>query len=237
MRYVKQQTTLPVQNVDDNISKSENKEKRHSVLLPNTIRSIICGPSNCGKTNVLLSMIENPNGLKFENIYIFSKSLEQEKYQYLEKIVKPIKGLGFFKFSASDDVIPPNKARPNSIFIFDDIVCDKQDNIKSYFCMGRHRGVDSFYLTQTFTRVPKHLIRDNANFIIIFKQDDLNLKHIYNDYSVACDMKYDDFRNMCNMCWRERYGFAVIDLDSDPNNGRYRKGFDCFFQPINIDEN
>lgn len=237
MRCVKQSISLPVQNVDENLENVKNHPKRHSELLPNTIRSIICGPSNCGKTNVLLSLIENPNGLKFENVYIFSKSLEQEKYKYLEKILKPIKGLGFFKFSSSDDVIPPSDAKPNSIFIFDDIICDKQDNIKNYFCMGRHRGVDSFYLTQTYTRIPKHLIRDNANFIIIFKQDDLNLKHIFNDYSVACDMKFDEFRNMCNMCWREKYGFVVIDLDSEPNNGRYRKGFDSFFQPINTCEN
>lgn len=110
------------------------------------------------------------------------------------------------------------------------MICDKQNNIKSYFCMGRHRNIDCFYLTQTFTRVPKHLIRDNTNFIILFKQDDMNLRHIYNDYAVACDMKFDEFRKMCSMCWREKYGFFVIDLESEPNNGRYRKGFDNFIQ-------
>lgn len=71
----------------------------------------------------------------------------------------------------------------------------------------------------------KHLIRDNCNFIILFRQDDLNLKHVYNDMGVACDMKFGEFRQFCLSCWREKYGFVVIDLDSDAGNGRCRKGF------------
>lgn len=214
-------------------TKKSKKRKKHSALLPDSIRCIICGPSNCGKTNVLMSLLLNANGLRFRNVYIYSKTLEQEKYKYLERILTAIDGLGYFTFSSSEDVIKPEEARPNSIFIFDDVICDKQDTIKAYFCMGRHRGIDSFYLTQTYTRVPKHLIRDNANFLILFKQDDLNLRHIYNDYAVACDMKFNIFRDMCNYCWREKYGFVVIDLDSDVSGGRYRKGFDNFLQIYN----
>jgi len=41
--------------------------------------------------------------------------------------------------------------------------------------MGRHKNMDSFYRCQTYTHIPKHLIRDNANMIIMFKQDDLNM--------------------------------------------------------------
>ena len=74
----------------------------------------------------------------------------------------------------------------------------------------------------------KHLIRDNCNFLILFRQDDMNLKHVYNDMGVACDMKFIEFRQFCLECWREKYGFVVIDLDSDVNNGRYRKGFSEF---------
>lgn len=232
MRFVKQPTSLTVRNFDLETDRGK-KVKKHGDLFPNSIRCIICGPSNCGKTNTLISLLEDPNGLRFENVYVYSKSLEQDKYKYLERILNSIDGMGFYKYSSSEEVIEPANAKPNSIFIFDDVICDKQNNIRSYFCMGRHRDVDCFYLTQTFTRVPKHLIRDNANFIILFKQDDMNLRHIYNDYSIACDMKFDEFRKMCNMCWREKYGFVVIDMDSEPNNGRYRKGFDSFVKIYN----
>lgn len=229
MHFVKQRLSLPVENIDNKF-KTKPDAKRHGPLLPNSLRCIICGPSGCGKTNSLISLIENPNGLRFENIYIFSKTLEQDKYKYLESILKPIRGMGYYTYSSNDDVIEPNKAKPNSIFIFDDVICGNQSNIRDYFCMGRHRGIDSFYLAQTYTRIPKHLIRDNANFLILFKQDETNLRHIYNDYGIACDMKFDVFRNMCNKCWSEKYGFVVIDMDSDASKGRYRKGFDHFLQ-------
>lgn len=229
MRFVKQVLDIPVRNADDSITSKKSKKRKHSNLLPNSIRCIIAGPSNCGKTNLLLSLIESENGLKFENIYIYSKTLEQDKYQYLKDLVSSINGIGYYTFSKSDGVIAPNEAKKNSIIIFDDVICDKnQENIKNYYCLGRHRGIDCFYLTQTYARVSKHLIRDNCNFLILFRQDDLNLKHIFNDIGVSCDMKFEKFRKFCLECWHDKFGFAVIDLDSDVNSGRYRKGFADF---------
>lgn len=68
-----------------------------------------------------------------------------------------------YTFNNNDDVIQTDEIKPNSIMIFDDVACDKQNNIKNYFSMGRHKNVDSFYLCQTYTRIPKHLLRDNSN--------------------------------------------------------------------------
>lgn len=233
MQFVKQRASLPIKNVDQFLLTNKKKQKiKHSALLPNSIRCIICGPSNCGKTNVVISLIEDPNGLCFENIYIFSKSLQQPKYRYLEKILRPIKGLGLYTFSDNDSVIPPEFAEPNSIFIFDDVICDKQNNIKTYFCMGRHKDIDCFYLTQSYTHIPKHLIRENANLLVLFRQDELSLRHIYNDCGVSTDMRFDRFKEICHNCWKKKYGFLVIDTESDVNNGKYRKGFDCFIKNI-----
>lgn len=237
MRFVKQPIDIPVRNIDDSISSKKKKKVRHSPLLPNTIRCIIAGPSNCGKTNLLVGLIEAENGLKFENIYIYSKTLNQDKYGYLRDILEPIDGVGFHTFSASDQVIAPNEAKPNSIFIFDDVICDKnQENMKNFYCLGRHFNTDVFYLTQTFTKFSKHLIRDNCNFLVLFKQDEMNLRHVFNDYSIACDMKFEEFCQFCFNCWREKYGFVVIDLESDANNGRYRRGFSHFLQVYKNDD-
>lgn len=223
MRLIKQHTNIKVRNLDF----TDNNEKRHGSLLPNTIRALIVGPSNCGKTNVMLSLIESPNGLIFKNIYLYSKSLYQPKYEYLRKLTSSINGMGYYTFSDNATVIPPEKAKENSIIIFDDVACDKQNNIRSYFCMGRHKHIDSFYLCQTYTRIPKHLVRDNANMLIVFKQDELNLKHIFNDH-VGSDMNFETFHTMCRECWKDKYGFLVISKDDDASNGRYRKGFNIF---------
>lgn len=229
MQFIKQHTSLPINNIDLNIqNKKKNEMQKHGSLLPNSIRCIMCGPSNCGKTNVIISLILNPNGLRFKNVYIYSRSLYQPKYAYLKKVLSKIDGMGCYTFSCNDTVIPPEKIKPHSIFIFDDVICDNQKNIQSYFCMGRHKNVDCFYLSQSYTHIPKHLIRENTNLIILFKQDQMNLRHVYNDHSIAADMSFKRFMEMCNCCWKKKYGFLVIDTESELNRGRYRKGFDEF---------
>lgn len=96
--------------------------------------------------------------------------------------------------------------------------------------MGRHKNIDSFYLTQSYSRLAKQLIPDNLNFLIILKQDLTNLKHIYDDH-VNTDFSFEKFKEMCNLCWKEKYGFLVINKDDDLNKGRFRKRFDCYIIP------
>lgn len=81
MRFIKQDKSILIRNIDS--STNSITKLRHSSLLPNSIRALIVGPSNCGKTNVMIGLLESPNGLKFENVYLYSKSLFQPKYQYL----------------------------------------------------------------------------------------------------------------------------------------------------------
>jgi len=87
--------------------------------------------------------------------------------------------------------------------------------------MSRHVNVDCFYLCQTYAKIPKHLIRNNANHLILFK-DGINLKHVYNDH-VNIDMFYEDFCELCRSYWRQKYGVLVIDTDSALTDGRYKK--------------
>jgi hypothetical protein len=232
MRLVQLKDKLPVDSVDERFEIAcgnglQSLSRRHGPLLPRSIRGLIIGPSNCGKTNIIISLLLNPKGLRFENVYIYSKSLYQPKYEYLKKVLTPIKGLGFYTFSDTTNIVEPSHAKPNSIFIFDDIMCEKQDVIRSYFSMGRHRNVDCFYLAQTYSRIPKQLVRDNANFIVMFKQDEMNLRHIFSDH-VSPDVTFQQFLDMCAKCWDNKYGFMVIDKDSELNAGRYRKGFDNY---------
>lgn len=228
MRFVRQPSAICVKNADDKTQLISKKHQcKHGNMLPNTIRGIICGPSNCGKTNVLLSLLESPHGLRFENLYVYSKSLQQPKYQYLEHLMSTIDEIGYFMFSNNSEVIPSNEVLSNSIIVFDDVACDKQNMIREYFSMGRHSNVDCFYLCQTYAKIPKHLIRDNANLLILFKQDVTNLKHVYNDH-VNTDMSYKKFCELCSKCWQHKYGFIVIDKDSSITHGRYRKGFNDF---------
>ena len=231
MDFKESDVKLPVMNFDFIVEEGK-QEKRHGSILPSSIRAIISGPSGYGKTNILLTLLIDVNGLRFENVYVYSKSLNQPKYQYLKKVPQPMDGIKYLTFSDNEEVIAPENTLPNSIMVFDDIACEKQNNVKEFFCKGRHNLVDSFYLCQSYAATPKHLVRDNVNLLILFRQDEKNLKHVYEDH-VNSDMEFEKFKNKCFECWAEgKHSFIVIDKDRDINDGRYRKGFDSFF--INI---
>lgn len=226
MKIKKQNISLPIKNHDD--LGFENKINKHGFLFGGeSKRGLIVGPSGSGKTNVILSLIEHPNGLRFKNIYLYSKSLYQPKYSYLRTLLKPVKEIGYEEFDDPKDIIGPEEIKDNSVIIFDDVASCDQNIIQKYFCFGRHKHTDCFYLCQTYSAVPKQLIRDNANLIIMFQQDVTNLKHIYDDH-VNIDMSYQDFKEICSYCWANKFEFLTIDKDCLMSSGRYRKGFDTF---------
>lgn len=73
---------------------------------------------------------------------------------------------------------------------------------------------------------------DIANLIVMFKQDDLNLRNIYDEH-VGTDMYFNEFKDMCGKCWnKSAHGFVVISKDSELNKGRYRCGFDTFITDV-----
>lgn len=225
MLFVKQSRSLNFDNVC--VAFNNQISTRHGKLLPNTIRCLICGPSNCGKTNLLVGLLLHEDGLQFLNIYIYSKTLYQPKYLFLEQVFKKIPEITYSKYSENDQVLSPHEAKPNSVIVFDDVACEKQNNIRNYFTMGRHKHIDCFYLNQTYSKIPKQLIRDNANLLIIFKQDDINLRHVYDEH-VNSHMSWNQFREMCAQIWSVPYNYLVINKDCEKNKGCYRKNFDTF---------
>lgn len=232
MKYLKPKELFPIINLDRVLHERtmDTSRKKHGDLLPNSIRCIICGPSNTGKTNLMLNLLFSSKGLYFENVYVFSKSLYQAKYKFLQCVFENLSEINYFSFSDNETVPHPSEVNKNSIMIFDDVSCGKQNNIKEYFSMGRHNNVDTFYLCQTYSYIPKQLVRDNTNFLIIFKQDDRNLRHIYHDH-VNTDMSFDQFNTLCANVWNKgRNRFVTIDKDSDLSKGRYRAGLDTFIK-------
>ena len=71
---------MKIPNYDPAFSKSSYKQG-HPCMPADVFRMLICGPSNSGKTNILLHMLYEL--LEFDKIYLFSKNLHQNKYQAL----------------------------------------------------------------------------------------------------------------------------------------------------------
>lgn len=224
MKFVKQKHSL---KFDKYYFDKTEQASRHGSFLPNSIRCIICGPSNCGKTNLMIGLLLHEKGLRFQNVYVYCKTLFQPKYMFLENVLKLVPSVSFAKYHENHDILSPHEASPNSVIIFDDVACENQNSIRDYFSMGRHKNIDSFYLNQTYSKVPKQLVRDNANLIVLFKQDEINMKHVYDEH-VNVDMTWNDFRNMCSKIWSEPYSYLVINKDCEKNKGCYRLKFDTY---------
>jgi len=219
-----------------NFDVMEKANQKHHWLLPSSIRSIICGPSGCGKTNLMLNCLLQKGILNYDRLYIYSKTLGQDKYEFLRKyfdtLAKDVNQQIAYFYSNSDDILPPEKLdkKLSNVVVFDDVMLEKQNVIETFFSQGRHNNADCFYLCQSFFKIPKHGLRDNANMIIIFKQDNRNLTMIYNAYASG-DMKFEEFKEFYSKCISEPYGFCVIDNTSQPYDGRYRSQFDTFYIP------
>ncbi|KAF0750919.1 putative nuclease HARBI1 [Aphis craccivora] len=76
MKFIKQEIKLTVENLDPFTSFQEH---RHGALLPNTIRALIVGPSNCGKTNLIFTSLTNINGIRFHNGQYYNHGLHSDQ--------------------------------------------------------------------------------------------------------------------------------------------------------------
>jgi hypothetical protein len=214
-----------------NFDVEQPKENVHHFLLPNNIRCILFGPSSCGKTNLMLNLLLTDGYLNYNKLCIYSKSLDQDKYQLVKQWGDHLQDVVKF-YSSQNEIVPVNKhdKKYKTVAVFDDVMLANQKPMAEYFTQGRHYNVDCFYLVQNFFEVPKHAVRDNANLLVMFRQDLNNQRAIYNTY-VGGDMDWEEFASFFKQCTLERHSFCVIDLTSEPFSGRYRRGFDEFYIP------
>ena len=194
---------MKIPNYDSDFSATTGYKQGHPSMPADVFRMLICGPSNSGKTNILLHMIYKL--LEFDKVYLFSKNLHQNKYQALLRDfaanIDP--DVGYEVIEGPWDEIVPLEELPvdnQKIAVFDDLVCESNQNrIINYFINGRHRNCSVIYLTQTFYKVPKN-IRDNCSHFCVFSflprenkriADELGVDHRLLDR--ATDKKYSFF--------------------------------------------
>ena len=121
------------------------------------------------------------------------------------------------------------KLTEKNLLILDDCFLGKQSKAEAYYTRGRHNNCDILYISQNYFRLPRHTIRENANFIILFPQDAKNLGHIHADH--CSDITKDEFKELCSKTWAIKHNFVTIDLTSSKLNGKYRRNLDSFYLP------
>ena len=160
-----------------NYDKQKKPNKRKMVdFLDEDYRMLICGQSNCGKTNTLMHMIRMPM-VYFDKIYFYTPNAHQEEIQDLIELMDEIsshKDVGYevLEIGDQDDIIDtseyPNDNR--KVVMFDDHVNapDRvQNKTANHFTDGRHHMIAPIYRSQSYYDVPQKL-RQNCSHMLFY---------------------------------------------------------------------
>ena len=105
------------------------------------------------------------------------------------------------------------------LLLLEDCFLGRQNKAEAYYTRRRH-NCDTIYIAQNYFRLPRHIVRENSNFIILFPKDVKNLTHIH-DGRYASDISLAaEFKQFCHRIWSDAHNFVTIDLTSTPMNGK-----------------
>ena len=199
-------------NINDNNAEANAKaiaNDDNNSGVNETNRTLIVGPSFCGKTHLLLNKLrlirlEDPE----KQIRIITRSPEQ--YENID-----IQGI-----EVEENVGDLEEYRGCCV-VFDDMLDSNQKLIDPFFTRGRHKSCDVYYLCQSYFDAPKKTVRNNSNIIILFQQTLKDVEHIHRDIS-GFDMSYEEFKSLCREAWNEKFNYLLINRLEDKNGSRYR---------------
>ena len=180
-------------------------------------RTLIVGPSFCGKTHLLLNKLrlirlEDPE----KQIRIITRSPEYyEDAELRIDIGGPSHGI-----EVEENVGDLEEYR-GCFVVFDDMLDSNQKLIDPFFTRGRHKLCDVYYLRQSHFDAPKKTVRNNSNIIILFQQTLNVVEHIQRDIA-ELDMSYEEFKSLCREVWNENFKYLLLIRLEDKNGSRYR---------------
>ena len=163
---------MEIPNYDFNEDENTNFTQLYRYMPDKPFRMLICGNSGSGKTNLLYHMLMKPL-VFFDQVHLYGKNLEQEKYKHMIETMNDIsRQVGYDIMHYNNDEIKPVDSLDSDsqkIVIFDDFICDKnQKPLIDYFIQGRHKNCSVIYLSQSFYKTPKD-IRLNCSHYVIYE--------------------------------------------------------------------
>ena len=181
-------------NVNDN-----DIDRNKNVSFPESIRCVISGPSECGKTWLLWNIIINR--IYFDKLYIIG--LIDDQYEDPESInekadaefIKDITDL-----SSTNQL--PEEFKELIMFDYDKA---KESFINENFCTDRHNNCNIIYLSQNLFSLDGQNVREDCNLIILFEQQGKALASIYQDFFSDIERTYNDL-----LVYVMKYGESLI---------------------------
>ena len=197
-------------NYTNNIITNDNNDNIDN----NCNRTLIVGPSFCGKTHLLLNKLLLIRLYdKEKQIHIITRSPGQYSEAALRNTNTEIEDTeGQQSCISVDEDLEDRTIQDfqNCCVVFDDMLDTSQKLIDPFFTRGRHNDLDVYYLSQSYFDLPKRTIRNNSNIIILFQQTLKDVQHIYTDID-GFDMSYYEFKSLCKEAWRDKYKYLLIN--------------------------
>lgn len=215
-------------------NKKKNKiKKRPKEKLYESVRMLVIGKSNCGKTYNLdrcLKLCKKPQCI------IISSNTGIEQKDLYETLIKEVFGkvnydgcregifLQFMPGILSSEVLNLNdeknelKERDGTIIIIDDPCLKELDKLSDFYLRGRHYNLSIICLFQDYFRLPVQ-IRRNLSHLFIYRMTG-NLNPLFQDicnYFEYSKKRFDNYMTMLNMKENE-YGCIMINFDAFDNN-------------------
>ena len=155
--------------------------------------TIFTGPTGCGKTHLVLDLIEKEYTKHFAYIVIICPTLRWNKTYHFKDWIK------------NDDKVwliePKDKpyqwiekfsqllARSETLFIIDVIIGDegldkRRQPLLELAISGRHRDYYLWLLTQSYSAIPKNLRKQAKAIFVWYPQIKANLKMIHDENNV-----------------------------------------------------
>ena len=198
---------MEIPNYDSNSDKTNSYKQLYKYMPDDTFRLLICGASGSGKTNLLYHMLMKPL-VYYDQIHLYAKNLEQEKYQEMMNILNEIsQSVGYDVLVCSCDKITPVEGMEDDsqkIVIFDDFACEKnQKPLINYFIRGRHKNCSVIYLSQSFYATPKE-IRLNCSHFCVYEFPSSNERSL-----ISRELGID--KNQYIKATKKPYSFLYVD--------------------------
>ena len=150
--------------------------------------AIFSGPTDCGKTKLVLDLVEKEYKDHFENIIILCPTLRWNK-TYLERswvwkddyvfCIDLNKGSLIKYIKTLSNLL----AKETSLFIIDDCIADDaldktRSELLALATSGRHKEHTLWFLTQCYTAIPKRIRRQKKQLFVWYPSEKSDLKLI-----------------------------------------------------------
>lgn len=202
-------------------------------------RCLIAGPSNCGKTTLLLSMLvgDNPDiEVKFTKIYVCAKDTEEPCYEYLRECLERVETLinesliesgqepdSIFSFVNDPSELPKiDDLDPNerNVIIFDDCVLDLEGSkdrktMNSFFMRARKKNCSMFFISQSLFSDGLKFIRSNCDYFMLFP---LGSGDSVRRAADELSLDKTEFAQVASVAWGDPRGWVYVNKRKPSGN-------------------